>query len=173
MNLKDYIRNVPNFPIQGINFKDITTLLEDSSAFNYSIDLMINKTKLYEFNKIAVIESRGFIFGSTLSYLTRKPLILIRKPNKLPAAKESIEYDLEYGSSAIEIHKNSISSGDKVIIIDDLIATGGSALATVNLIKKTGGKTSGLIFLIDLVDLGGSRLLEDKGYSCSSVINYD
>ena len=173
MNLKDYIRNVPNFPIQGINFKDITTLLEDSSAFNYSVDQMINKTKLYEFDKIAVIESRGFIFGSTLSYLTKKPLILIRKTNKLPAAKVSIEYDLEYGSSVIEIHKNSISSGDKVIIVDDLIATGGSALTAVNLVKKMGGKTSGLIFLIDLVSLGGSKLLENEGFSCSSLIDYD
>ena len=173
MNLKDYIRNVPNFPIQGINFKDITTLLEDSSAFNYSVDQMINKTKLYEFDKIAVIESRGFIFGSTLSYLTKKPLILIRKTNKLPAAKVSIKYDLEYGYSAIEIHKNSISAGDKVIIVDDLIATGGSALAAVNLVKKMGGKTSGLIFLINLVSLGGSRLLENEGFSCSSLIDYD
>ena len=173
MNLKDYIRNVPDFPIQGINFKDITTLLEDSSAFNYSVDQMINKTKLYEFDKIAVIESRGFIFGSTLSYLTKKPLILIRKTNKLPAAKVSIKYDLEYGSSAIEIHKNSISGGDKVIIVDDLIATGGSAIAAVNLVKKMGGITSGLIFLIDLVSLGGSRRLENKGLFCSSLIDYD
>ncbi len=172
MDLKSFIRDVPDFPIKGIVFKDITTLLENNNAFNNAINQMVDKLNNYTFDKIVAIESRGFIFASTLSYIINKPLILIRKSNKLPAETESIEYDLEYGSSLVEIHKNSISKNDNVIIVDDLLATGGSALASIKLIERMGGIISGLIFLVDLTYLNGGNLLRDNNYKYSSVIDY-
>ena len=172
MDLKSFIRDVPDFPIKGIVFKDITTLLENNNAFNNAINQMVDKLNNYTFDKIVAIESRGFIFASTLSYIINKPLILIRKSNKLPAETESIEYDLEYGSSLVEIHKNSISKNDNVIIVDDLLATGGSALASIKLIERMGGIISGLIFLVDLTDLNGGNLLRDNNYKYSSIIDY-
>lgn len=172
MDLKSFIRDVPDFPIKGIVFKDITTLLENSNAFNNAINQMVDKLDNYTFDKIVAIESRGFIFASTLSYIINKPLILIRKSNKLPAETESIEYDLEYGSSSVEIHKNSISKKDNVIIVDDLLATGGSAFASIKLIERMGGIISGLIFLVDLTDLNGGNLLRENNYKYSSIIDY-
>jgi len=172
MDLKNFIRDVPDFPIKGIVFKDITTLLENNNAFNHAINQMLEKLKNYSFDKIVAIESRGFIFASVLSYITNKPLILIRKLNKLPADTESIEYDLEYGSSSVEIHKNSISKNDNVIIVDDLLATGGSAFASIKLIEGMGGKISGLIFLIVLTELKGGNILDENNYKYSFIIDY-
>ena len=172
MDLKNFIRDVPDFPIKGIVFKDITTLLENNNAFNHAINQMLEKLKNYSFDKIVAIESRGFIFASVLSYITKKPLILIRKLNKLPADTESIEYDLEYGSSSVEIHKNSISKNDNVIIVDDLLATGGSAFASIKLIEGMGGKISGLIFLIVLTELKGGNILDENNYKYSFIIDY-
>lgn len=172
MDLKNFIRDVPDFPIKGIVFKDITTLLENSNAFNNAINQMVDKLDNYTFDKIVAIESRGFIFASTLSYIINKPLILIRKSNKLPAETVSIEYDLEYGSSSVEIHKNSISKKDNLIIVDDLLATGGSAFASIKLIERMGGIIAGLIFLVDLTDLNGGNLLRENNYKYSSIIDY-
>ena len=124
------------------------------------------------YDKIASIESRGFIFASPLSYNLSKPCILLRKKNKLPAERYSVDFELEYGKATLEIHKDSVKSKEKVVIIDDLIATGGTAEAAAKLIEKSGGKVSGFIFLINLFDLGGKDLLEKKGYKCYSLIDF-
>ena len=172
MNLKDHITSVPDFPKKGILFRDITSLLENDKAFQYCIDELLKNSKQFSFNKIAVIESRGFIFGSVLSYLISKPLILIRKENKLPGDKLSVKYDLEYNTDILQIHKSSIEGDDKVLIIDDLIATGGSALAAAKLIENSGGTVSGFLFIIYLSELFGKKLLSRKGYKTSSLIDY-
>ena len=172
MNLKDHITSVPDFPKKGILFRDITSLLENDKAFQYCIDELLKNSKQFSFNKIAVIESRGFIFGSVLSYLISKPLILIRKENKLPGDKLSVKYDLEYNTDILQIHKSSIEGDDKVLIIDDLIATGGSALAAVKLIENSGGTVSGFLCIIYLSELLGKNLLSKKGYKTSSLIDY-
>ncbi len=172
MNLKDSIRSIPNFPKEGILFKDITSLLEDQDAFQNCVNQLIDESKKFSFNKIAAIESRGFIFASTLSYLLSKPFILIRKKNKLPSETLSIEYDLEYGSETIEIHKNSIQQNDKVLIVDDLIATGGSASASASLIELCKGIVSGFLFVIDLQELNGAKDLSNNGYKVSSLLKY-
>lgn len=172
MNLKDYITSVPNFPKKGILFRDITSLLENGKAFQYCIDELLKNSKNFSFDKIAVIESRGFIFGSVLSYLISKPLILIRKENKLPGDKLTVKYDLEYNTDILQMHNNSVIKNDKVLIIDDLIATGGSALAASQLIEKASGIVSGFIFIINLSELHGMRLLGEKGYTSSSLIDY-
>ena len=132
----------------------------------------MKNSKNFSFDKIAVIESRGFIFGSVLSYLLSKPLILIRKENKLPGDKLTVKYDLEYNTDILQMHNNSVIKNDKVLIIDDLIATGGSALAASQLIEKASGIVSGFIFIINLSELHGMRLLGEKGYTSSSLIDY-
>ena len=137
MDLKDYIRSVPDYPKKGILFRDITTLIKNEKAFSSTIDLMIDRLKSYEFNKITAIESRGFIFASAISYILRKPFVLLRKKNKLPAERYSVDFKLEYGDATIEMHKDSINENDSVVIIDDLIATGGTAHAAAKLIEMT------------------------------------
>ena len=172
MDLKKYIRSIHDYPKKGILFRDITTLIKDKNAFKNCIDQMSNILIKLDYDKIAAIESRGFIFASPLSYNLSKSYILLRKKNKLPAERYSVDFELEYGKATLEIHKDSVKSKEKVVIIDDLIATGGTAEAAAKLIEKSGGKVSGFIFLINLFDLGGKDLLEKKGYKCYSLIDF-
>ena len=172
MNLKNYIRSIQDYPKKGILFRDITTLLKNPKAFNFAIDQIIKISKKVEFDKVSAIESRGFIFASTISYLTNKPLILLRKKDKLPSDRHSVDFQLEYGDATIEVHKDSIDTGDKVLIIDDLIATGGTALAAAKLIEISGGSVAGFIFIINLFDLPGSNLLRKKSYFTESLIEF-
>ena len=159
MDLKKYIRSIQDYPKKGILFRDITTLIKNPKAFNYVIDKIVEISKKVEFNKVSAIESRGFIFASTVSYLTNKPLILLRKKDKLPADRHSIDFQLEYGEATIEVHKDSINRDDKVLIIDDLIATGGTAEAAAKLIEISGGSVAGFIFVINLFDLAYCYLI--------------
>ena len=172
MDLKDYIRSVPDYPKKGILFRDITTLIKNENAFNKTIDIIIERLKKYDFNKITAIESRGFIFASAVSYILKKPFILLRKKNKLPAERYSIDFELEYGTATIEIHKDSIQKDDKVVIIDDLIATGGTAEAAAKLIEMSGGIISNFVFVINLFDLGGCDNLIKKGYKVENLIEF-
>ncbi len=172
MDLKKYIRSIHDYPKKGILFRDITTLIKDKNAFKNCIDQMSNVLIKLDYDKIAAIESRGFIFASPLSYNLSKSYILLRKKNKLPAERYSVDFVLEYGKATLEIHKDSVKSKEKVVIIDDLIATGGTAEAAAKLIEKSGGKVSGFIFLINLFDLGGKDLLEKKGYKCYSLVDF-
>ena len=172
MDLKKHIRSIPDYPKKGILFRDITTLIKDAKAFKYANDKIIEIAKKIDFDKIAAIESRGFIFASTISYQLEKPFILLRKKNKLPAEVHSIDFELEYGTATIEIHKDSINKGEKVLIIDDLIATGGTAEAAAKIVEVSGGKVAGFIFVINLFDLPGDNLLKKKGYKTESLIEF-
>ncbi len=172
MDLKDYIRSVPDYPKKGILFRDITTLIKNENAFNETINIIIERLKNYDFNKITAIESRGFIFASAVSYILKKPFILLRKKNKLPAERYSVDFELEYGTATIEIHKDSIQKDDKVVIIDDLIATGGTAEAAAKLIEMSGGVISNFVFVINLFDLGGCDNLIKKGYKVENLIEF-
>ena len=172
MNLKDYIRSIPNYPKKGILFRDITTLIKDENAFSETINQIIERSKKYNFTKIAAIESRGFVFASAVSYVLKKPFILLRKKNKLPAEVHSKDFKLEYGTATIEVHKDSINNKDTILIIDDLIATGGTAEAAAELVKISDGKVSAFIFVINLFDLGGSESLIKKGYQVENLINF-
>ena len=172
MDLKDYIRSVPDYPKKGILFRDITTLIKNENAFNETINIIVERLKNYDFNKITAIESRGFIFASAVSYILKKPFILLRKKNKLPAERYSVDFELEYGTATIEIHKDSIQKDDKVVIIDDLIATGGTAEAAAKLIEMSGGVISNFVFVINLFDLGGCDNLIKKGYKVENLIEF-
>jgi len=172
MNLKNYIRSIPNYPKKGILFRDITTLIKDEKAFAESIDQIIERSKKFRIDKIAAIESRGFVFASAVSYLLRKPLIMLRKKNKLPGETYSVDFELEYGTASIEIHKDSIDKDDSVLIIDDLIATGGTAEAAAKLVEISGGNIAAFVFAINLFDLGGSDNLIKKGYSVENLMDF-
>ena len=172
MDLKKYIRSIPDYPKKGILFRDITTLIKDPNAFKFTNDKIIEIAKKMQFDKVAAIESRGFVFASTVSYTLNKPFILLRKKNKLPSETHSVDFELEYGKATIEVHKDSISKNEKVLIIDDLIATGGTAEAAAKLIEISGGKVAGFIFVINLFDLPGERLLKDKGYRIESLVEF-
>tara|TARA_B100001173_G_scaffold301251_1_gene301615 strand:+ start:397 stop:924 length:528 start_codon:yes stop_codon:yes gene_type:complete len=172
MNLKDYIRSIPDYPKKGILFRDITTLIKDKNAFVETINQLVERSKKFNFTKIAAIESRGFIFASVVSYILKKPFILLRKKNKLPADVHSIDFELEYGTATIEVHKDSINENDTVLIIDDLIATGGTAEAAAKLIEVSKGKVSAFIFVINLFDLRGCDNLIEKGYQVENLIEF-
>ena len=172
MDFKKYIRSIPDYPKKGILFRDITTLIKDVNAFKGCIDKIIQISKKINFDKIAAIESRGFIFSSPISYILNKPTILLRKKNKLPAEKYSVNFELEYGEATLEIHKDSINKNEKILIIDDLIATGGTAKAAAQLIELSGGKVSGFIFIINLFDIGGLDKLKKNSYFAESLINF-
>ena len=172
MNLKKYIRSIPDYPKKGILFRDITTLIKNPEAFNNSIDKIIKISNKIKFDKIAAIESRGFVFASAVSYLTKKPFILLRKKNKLPAEKHSVDFKLEYGNATIEVHKDSISKNESILIIDDLVATGGTAEAAAKLVEISGGKVAGFIFIINLFDLPGNELLKNKSYFTESLVEF-
>tara|TARA_Y100000817_G_scaffold164874_1_gene128866 strand:+ start:787 stop:1314 length:528 start_codon:yes stop_codon:yes gene_type:complete len=172
MNLKDFIRSIPDYPVKGILFRDITTLIKDEKAFAETINQIVEKSKKFNFNKIAAIESRGFVFASAVSYLLNKPFIMLRKKNKLPADVHSVDFELEYGTATIEVHKDSINSRDKVLIIDDLIATGGTAEAAAQLVEISKGEVSAFIFVINLFDLGGCKNLLKKNYKVENLIEF-
>ena len=172
MNLKDYIRSIPNYPKKGILFRDITTLIKDEKAFTESIDQIIELSKKYKIDKIAAIESRGFVFASAVSYLLKKPFILLRKKNKLPAETHSVDFKLEYGTATIEVHKDSIDKNDSILVIDDLIATGGTAEAAAKLIELSGGNVVAFIFAINLFDLGGCDNLIKKGHNVENLMDF-
>ena len=172
MNLKDFIRSIPDYPKKGILFRDITTLIKDEKAFAESINQMVEKSKKFKVDKIAAIESRGFVFASAISYLLKKPFIMLRKKDKLPADTYTVDFELEYGTATIEVHKDSIDKGDSVLIIDDLIATGGTAEAAAKLVKMSNAKISAFVFAINLFDLGGSDSLIKKGYSVENLMDF-
>ena len=172
MNLKDYIRSIPNYPKDGILFRDITTLIKDKNAFHETINQIVERSKKFNFTKIAAIESRGFVFASAVSYILKKPFIMLRKKNKLPAEVHSVDFELEYGTATIEMHKDSINQNDAVLIIDDLIATGGTAEAAAKLIEISYGSVAAFIFVINLFDLGGSDNLLKKNYKVENLIEF-
>ena len=172
MNLKDFIRSIPDYPKKGILFRDITTLIKDKEAFIETIDQIIERSKKFKFEKIAAIESRGFVFASAVSYILKKPFILLRKKNKLPADVHSIDFELEYGTATIEVHKDSIEENENVLIIDDLIATGGTAEAAAKLIEMSKGKVAAFIFVINLFDLGGCIKLVKNNYKVENLIEF-
>ena len=172
MDLKKHIRSIPDYPKKGILFRDITTLIKDAKAFKFTNDRIIELAKKIESDKVAAIESRGFVFASTLSYQLEKPFILLRKKNKLPAEVHSVDFELEYGTATIEIHKDSIEKGEKILIVDDLIATGGTAEAAAKIVEISGGEVAGFIFVINLFDLPGKNLLQKKGYKTESLIEF-
>ena len=172
MDLKKHIRSITDYPKKGILFRDITTLIKNPEAFKYTNDKIIELAKKIEFDKVAAIESRGFVFASTVSYQLKKPFILLRKKNKLPADVHSIDFELEYGKATIEVHKDSIEKNEKILVIDDLIATGGTAEAAAKLIEISGGQVAGFIFVINLFDLPGYDLLKKKGYNTESLIEF-
>lgn len=161
-SIKSKIRTVPDWPKKGIMFRDITTLLKDAQGFKETIDLLYERYKDKKIDKVVGIESRGFIFGAPLAYLLGCGFVPVRKPGKLPAECVSEEYTLEYGTDKIEIHKDAISKDDKILIIDDLIATGGTIAAAVNLVKKLGGEVVECSFIVDLVDLKGKEKLKNE-----------
>ena len=172
MNLKDYIRSIPDYPKKGILFRDITTLIKDEKAFSETINQIVEKSKKFKFDKIAAIESRGFVFASAVSYILKKPFVMLRKKNKLPAEVYSIDFELEYGTATIEVHKDSIQKNDNILIIDDLIATGGTAEAAAKLVEISGGKVASFVFVINLFDLNGSDNLIKKGYKVENLIEF-
>ena len=172
MDLKKFIRSIPDYPKKGILFRDITTLIKDEKAFEETINQIVERSKKFDFNKIAAIESRGFVFASAVSYILKKPFIMLRKKNKLPADTHSVDFELEYGTATIEVHKDSINKNDKVLIIDDLIATGGTAEAAAKLVKISDGNVAAFVFVINLFDLGGCKRLVEEGYKVENLIEF-
>lgn len=170
LNLKDKIRDIPDFPEKGILFRDITTLLQDKEAFKMAVDELKKITDEYEFDLIIGPESRGFIVGTPLAYATGKGFVPVRKPGKLPYKTIRFAYDLEYGSDVLEIHMDAIKEGEKVIIVDDLLATGGTLLSTIKLVEQLGGEVVAVLVLIELTDLNGRDRL--KKYNVKSLIQY-
>ena len=153
-------------------FRDITTLIKDEKAFSKTIDLIVKKSEKFEIDKVAAIESRGFVFASAVSYILKKPFIMLRKKNKLPADTHSVNFELEYGTATIEIHKDSIKKNDNILIIDDLIATGGTAEAAAKLVEISNGNVAAFIFVINLFDLGGCNKLIEIGYKVENLMDF-
>ena len=168
--IEEYVRSIPDFPEPGIIFRDVTSILEDGEGLHLAIDLMQEKLKDVDFDIVVGPESRGFIFGVPIAYNLRKPFIPVRKKGKLPCETISVEYDLEYGSAVIEMHKDTIKPGQKVVIIDDLMATGGTIEAIIKLIEQLGGVVVKAVFLMELEGLEGRKKLE--GYDVDTVIAY-
>jgi len=168
--VEDYIRTIPDFPEEGIMFRDITTLLNDKDGLKLAIDEMVKRLDGVDFDVVAGTESRGFIFGTPIAYLLNKPLVLVRKKGKLPAETVSMDYDLEYGKATIEIHKDAIQPGQKVVLVDDLVATGGTIEAAAKLVESLGGEVVKIVFLMELAGLNGRDRL--KNYDVDSVVVY-
>ena len=169
--VEDYIRSIPDFPEKGIIFRDVTSVLQDADGLKLAIDEMVKLLDGVECDVIAGTESRGFIFGMPIAYLLNKPFILVRKAGKLPCETISKTYDLEYGSATIEIHKDAIKEGQKVVLVDDLIATGGTMKAAAELVEELGGEVVKMLFLIELAGLEGRKVLSD--YEVASVVTYE
>ena len=170
-SLKKHVRNIPNFPKEGINFRDITTVLQKPTAFHMAIIRMQECLKSMEFDVVVAPEARGFIFGVPIAYNMAKPFVPVRKKGKLPAETIEEEYALEYGTATIEIHKDAISKGQKVVVIDDLLATGGTLQAIIKLVERLGGEVVKVCCLIELPELNGRNNLKD--YDVSSIITFD
>lgn len=168
--LEDYVLSIPDFPEKGIIFRDVTSVLQDADGLRLAVDTMQDKVKNLDYDVVVGPESRGFIFGMPIAYNNRKPFVLIRKAGKLPRETVSVSYDLEYGKATIEMHKDSIRPGQKVLIVDDLIATGGTTQAMIQLIEQLGGEVAGIVVLIELAGLNGREKL--KGYRLESAICY-
>ncbi|MEE1517871.1 MAG: adenine phosphoribosyltransferase [Lachnospiraceae bacterium] len=168
--IEEYVRSIPDFPEEGIIFRDVTSVLQDADGLHLAIDLMQEKIKDLEFDVVVGPESRGFIFGVPIAYNLHKPFVPVRKKGKLPCETISMEYDLEYGTATIEIHKDAIKPGQKVLIVDDLMATGGTIEAIIKLITELGGEVVGSVFLMELAGLEGRKKLE--GQNVQSVIVY-
>ena len=173
MSIKSKIRTIENYPIKGVMFRDITTLLKDPEGLRDSINKLVDRYKDLNINKIVAIESRGFIIGAPLAYLLNVGLVLIRKPGKLPAETIDQDYKLEYGTDRIEVHVDAIEKGEKVLIVDDLIATGGTAEATVRLVQKMKGDIVECCFIIDLPDIGGRDRLENMGLKVFTLCEFE
>ena len=169
--IEEYVRSIPDFPEPGIIFRDVTSILQDADGLHLAIDLMQEKLKDVDFDVVVGTESRGFIFGVPIAYNLHKPFVPIRKKGKLPRETVSVSYDLEYGSAEIEMHKDSIKPGQKVVIVDDLIATGGTIEAAIKLVEQLGGEVVKVVFLMELAGLKGRERL--NGYDVASVICYD
>ena len=170
-NLKKLIREVPDFPKPGINFYDITTLLKDPAGFEEAIDSLTELCRGLDVDTVVGVESRGFIFGAPLAYQLGVGFIPVRKPKKLPSDIVSVSYELEYGTDSLEMHKDAIGEGHNVLIVDDLLATGGTARAVVDLVEKVGGKIAGLLFVVELTFLNGRAKFD--GYNVKSLVSYD
>lgn len=170
MDLKTIIRDVPDFPKPGILFRDITTLLQQTNAFQQAVDQLLKRYRDMPFDLVAGIESRGFIMGTVLAYELKKGFVPIRKPGKLPASTISAEYSLEYGTDRIEMHVDAVSAGQRVLLVDDLLATGGTMQAACNLVRQAGGEVAECSFLIELAGLNGRAKLD--GYNIFSLLNY-
>lgn len=169
--VEDYIRSIPDFPEEGIIFRDVTSILQSADGLKLAIDEMAKRLTGLEFDAIVGAESRGFIFGMPLAYLFDKPFIPVRKAGKLPCETVSRTYELEYGTATIEIHKDAITEGEKVVLVDDLIATGGTMKAATELVEELGGKVVKILFLMELAGLNGRDVL--KGYDVDSVVRYE
>lgn len=169
--VEDYIRSIPDFPEPGIIFRDVTSILQDADGLKLAIDKMTDEIRYMDFDVIAGTESRGFIFGMPIAYLLHKPFVLIRKKGKLPCETVEKSYDLEYGTATIEMHKDAIKPGQKVVLVDDLIATGGTMKAAAELVEKLGGEVVKMVFLMELAGLNGRAALQ--GYEVSSVVSYE
>jgi adenine phosphoribosyltransferase len=169
--IERYIREVPDFPKPGISFKDITPLIEDGPAFHAAVDGMARATESIDYSRILSAEARGFVFGTALAYRAQKGLVLARKPAKLPRKTISASYDLEYGQNSLEVHVDAIANGTRVLVVDDLLATGGTARAMCQLVENAGGIVAGVAFLIELRFLGGRELITP--YQVTSLIAYD
>jgi len=170
-NIEEYIRSIPDFPEKGIIFRDVTTVLQDADGLHLAVDLMQDKVKDLDFDVVVGPESRGFIFGTPIAYNLRKPFVPVRKKGKLPCETVEVSYDLEYGAATIEMHKDSIKPGQKILIVDDLIATGGTIEAIIKLVKQLGAEVVGAVFLVELKGLNGREKLKD--IEVHSVIAYD
>lgn len=169
--VKDYIRTIPDFPEKGIMFRDVTSVIQDADGLKLAIDEMIKKLDGLDFDVIAGAESRGFVFGMPIAYALHKPFVMVRKAGKLPCETVSKTYDLEYGTATIEMHKDSVKPGQKVVLVDDLIATGGTMKAAAELVEELGGEVVKMLFLIELAGLNGRKLLSK--YDVDAVVSYD
>lgn len=173
MDIKSLIRTIPNFPHEGIMFRDVTTLLKDAQGFKATVDLFIERYKDLEIDIIAGIESRGFITGAALAYALEKPFVPVRKKGKLPGETISQDYDLEYGTDTLEIHTDAIEEGQRVLLVDDLLATGGTAQGAIKLIEKIGGEVVLFSVIIDLPELSGRKKLEELNYKVDTLVEFD
>ncbi len=171
--IKSKIRSIPDFPKKGIIFRDITTLLNDKEGFRMTVDAFIRRYSRMHIDYIAGIEARGFLIGGAIAYELRKGLVPIRKEGKLPFETVSHEYELEYGTDTIEVHIDAVKRGDRVLIIDDLLATGGTSLASATLIEKLGGEVVELAFIVDLPDVGGRKKIKEAGYNLFTLVQFE